>query len=461
MSIRRAGLGFSGLIAGAVLLGASSSVIGEINRLNASNRTSDSVTATALLFQATINLSLERSLTQVGLALPDSFPSRFQEMLDQQRALSEARFADLETLLAKAELPNEDRFTEEVRKLRSAMAEIRALADPDLAVPLGERRSAQPDTIPRLKQTIAALQQAANWVRPSPEQVSIEVTAHDLLMQRAWVIREYGGRERTYFAIATALRAPLSDPALAEMHEAHGRVMQAWELADPLARSADIDPAVQRAVETMREAYFGPYIQLRERLYEQADTGTYPIDFDRYFEVSSRALDAAVAVVVAAGEANKAAADRQRDQSALKLALILCVAAGGLALAWFLVRYLLVNVAGRVNTLTDAMRRTAAGDLTADIERLRGEDEVGQMARALETFQANARARSALEQRSGEDRQKELSRQDRIEKLVQSFRDSAEDVQGRLSRETSAMAESAERLAQVSARSTSKAAQSR
>lgn len=445
MSIRRFGVLFSGGLSTIVVVLALISVISEWRRLMFSIQTGDAVTALSLLNKATIELSLERSLSQVGLALPGPFPEQFRNMLDRQREVSDQYFDQLESHLARTSIDADGTLRTEVARLRSDIEAIRVRLDPDLGRSADARLS-DPDIIPRLKYAISQLNSAANLIRPSANRLPGAVNAHDLLMQRAWIIREYGGRERTYFAIATALSAPVPSMDRTEMLESHGRVLQSWGLMQSLVETADIDPDVFARFDAMRTIYFDEYLSLRRALYAGADAGSYPVDFETYFTRSTEALDTAVAVVIAAGQANIALAEQMKQAAQIKLAVILGVSLAALALCMLVVRYLLTAVSGRILLATQLMQDLARGKTDIDLAPLEGKDEVGGMARALDVFRSNALARAELESSAMDNRLRELSRQDQLEQLVQRFRKSTDRIQAELTANTHAMNESSAQL---------------
>ncbi|WP_349369471.1 methyl-accepting chemotaxis protein [Salinarimonas sp.] len=451
LSIRRTSLLFTAAVALAVVVAAGITIVGELQRLRTSVQTGNAVSALSYLNKATIEISLERSLSQVGLALPTPFPERFQAMLDAQREKSNALFARLDAHLASVDLPGEPGLVQGLARQRRALEEIRAAIDPDLRLPREARTITDSAVIDRLKATIAAINGLGDLVRPPANETPAAIAAHDLLMQRAWIIREYGGRERTYFAIATALGAPLDPANIPEMYESHGRVLQSWGLTQSLAGRAELDPAVADALATMRRTYFVDYLELRRALYAAGETAAYPVDFETYFARSSEALGAAVGVVTAAGLANIELAATLRREATAKLVVILVLSLGALVGTGLAVRYFQVRVAGRIVRATQAMKALAGGATEVDLAPLAGRDEVGEMGRALAVFRDNALARMRLESQAQIDREKELLRQDRIEGLVQRFRDTAARVESALAAETGAMSETSVRLTSVSA----------
>ncbi len=303
MSIRRTSMIFSGSVAVAVILASGSAILSEARRLVASIEASDSITTLSMLSKATVELSLERSLLQVGLALPGPFPQEFRTLLNEQRTKSNELFGKLDDYLATHELPREEEFRAGLTSLRAAIADIRRSADPDLGLPLSQRTNLDATLINRLKTTVVALKDLGELIRPDMHVLSNEINLNDLLMQRAWIIREYGGRERTYFAIGSATGNALSPSNLPEMYESSGRVMQSWNLIEMQLRRGGMAPALRASVVAMQKSYFEQYMPLRQAMYE-ASGKTYPVDFQTFFLRSAQALDSATAVVVAAGAAN-------------------------------------------------------------------------------------------------------------------------------------------------------------
>ena len=438
MTIRMFGLLVSSVLALIVTVAAAITIVSEVRKLAFSNNTSNAIQALSLLNKATIELSFERSLAQVGLALPDPFPDQFNQLLIEQRNKSDGYFNDLETLLDERRIENEEAFARELAQLRQQISEIRRTINPDLMVARDLRR-ADPNTIPQLKNAISALNRAANLIRPPASELPGTVNAHDLLMQRAWIIREYGGRERTYFAIATALNEPVARESRTEMLESHGRALQSWGLTESLIENVQVDPNVDRLVRTMGQTYFGTYEGIRQTLYADAYTGGYEIGFNDYFAQSTAALDTAVDVVIAAGVANIELAQEMRRGAVINLALIIGFSVLALVLTGLLVRYMLNSVSGRVRDAAQAMQKLANGNTELDLSALDGPDEVGEMAKALYVFQNNARERALLETRAKETRIRELRRQDQIQNLVSQFKTDTKSIQVQLEGECDTM----------------------
>ena len=84
----------------------------------------------------------------------------------------------------------------------------------------------------KIKSLVSALNDLSFEIRTLMREAPPEILATDLIIQQAWAVREYGGRERTIFAIATARKQPMSNDDLIYMKENHGRAAQAWSLIE-------------------------------------------------------------------------------------------------------------------------------------------------------------------------------------------------------------------------------------
>jgi hypothetical protein len=92
VSIRKLSMLFSGGVAALVILASVLAILTEVQRLNTSIKVGDATKVISFLNKATVELSFERSLSQVGLALPSAFPKRFNDMLIEQRNKSDKLF---------------------------------------------------------------------------------------------------------------------------------------------------------------------------------------------------------------------------------------------------------------------------------------------------------------------------------------------------------------------------------
>ncbi|WP_067222059.1 methyl-accepting chemotaxis protein [Stappia indica] len=120
---------------------------------------------------------------------------------------------------------------------------------------------------------------------------------------------------------------------------------------------------------------------------------------------------------------------------------------GGLLLAVLVIVWFGAGALARpVARLTDVMGRLASGDTSVDAGMDERRDEIGDMARAVETFRENAIERQRLEDAQSEDEHARAARQARTEQLIADFRDKVQSLIGTVSETANGLDETARAL---------------
>ncbi|HVH78148.1 MAG TPA: HAMP domain-containing methyl-accepting chemotaxis protein [Stellaceae bacterium] len=124
-------------------------------------------------------------------------------------------------------------------------------------------------------------------------------------------------------------------------------------------------------------------------------------------------------------------ASEKSSQSSIRTGTIVMIAvatAGVVAAVLVVWLYVSRNVLRRLLSLQHTMRRIADGDLEAEVAGEGAKDEIGEMARTLAVFKANAvEARRLAAEQKEEHERKEVRRQ-QVEAHIHSFEDSVGDV---------------------------------
>ena len=368
------------------------------------------------LDKGTIEMSFERSLTQVGLSLPNPFGPPFSDLLLQQRQRSDAELDGIPALLAALPPAKVEAAQAALVTHRAKIADLRRAADAALALPVDQRAPNVGATVPEgLKAEILLLREVGQKLAAPDGSMPVMALSLAAIADAGWRVREFGGRERTYLAIAALTGAPI--PA-ASLIEARRDDAQAEQSRRQLERVLDIDgkalpEGVRQAASTMIASYFGSYAALKADFLRQADqpTPAYPLGFDEYFAQSSAALDTAVSLTYAAGDASSAFWDAEQRAARLGFGVSLVgilVLFAVVGFAWLLVERRLVKP---VIHAQRSAERIAQLDLDSPIQA-HGDDELGrllvsldQMRRELkrriererEIATENARVRNALD----------------------------------------------------------------
>jgi methyl-accepting chemotaxis protein len=345
----------------------------------------------------TVELSLERSVSQVALGLPDAIPARFRAMLDAQRRAADRSLDEARRLGAGLpRTPGVERYLQAADAARTRLAELRQSVDRLTAQPMSARDNALAAALPgRIKAAVSDLQRQRLWLRSDEADTTSLIGLLETVQDRAWEWREYSGRERTLFALALATGAALSDAQRAEMGQTSSRADNAREVV-LMTLAANNSPAVlAHAAAATNVIFTGEYNALREALLA-APPGGAPVNFDTYFTRSAAVLESIVGLVREAGNQLDVAwnAEVQRAWNIMLLDGLLLFGMGALGTGLVVVTR---STLSRMDRLGGAMRRLAEGDLATEVPHASDKDEVGQMAVTVGVFRNAMQQRARLE----------------------------------------------------------------
>lgn len=367
-----------------------------------------SVLVSDKLYDATTKLSLERSLTQVGLNLPTALPADLSGLLSQQRATVDKSFGELSSLVAVTpHLDQSDQFTKSLNDYLDRIKSLRGSADPALTVDANMRDPNLVRTVPaNIKATVEAIRSLDSELMPADAVAPSAVINLQAIQRLAWELREFGGRERTILAIATATQSPISAEQLGQATVYATRAQAAMTEIKMRTAHPQTPEAVKAAVAKIEAAYFGTYAQTRSKLFANAATGNYGMDLNSFFGESSGALATAEELVTLAGRDLDSESSKISDAANNMVMFTLFQAIVSLAMVGFLTWFINRRVAARVVAISAEMRALADGKLDGDIDRFASKDEIGEMVAALKVFQTNAREVRALSDSQTEQRER-------------------------------------------------------
>ena len=436
-------------------------VVREWRELQKLDGAAQAVNILSSLSVATIELSLERSLTQVALNLDPPVTPQIKGMVDQQRDISKKLFAEArERLLAASAIENRNAIVERLDSYLDQMAELRSKGDALVAVGIADRDSAAVQDIPKnIKALVSSLDSLGDSIRDLIREAPTNMVMTDQVIQSAWAVREFGGRERTLFAIATARREPISRGDIAYMNENHGLASYAWQRLAALQTSPFLTEEVRAQIGLLKQGYFEDYEKLRNELFAVSESGEYPIDFNTLFERSEKALQLAVSLVKISVDSNTVNVETALSsgkqalwlETALGLFCALLIAFAG----WFMVQRVARPLAG----MTDSMRELAGGNNAVEIPARDRRDELGQMAEAVQVFKDTAieAERLASQQAEQEARAEKEKRQatlklaDELESSIKSVVEAVSGAAGEMESTAEDMSKSAQKTDQQAA----------
>ena len=383
--------------------------------------------ALATLSQATINLSLERSVSQLSLETPSPISAGNRALIDEQRRKSDESFALLQGELSAVTTSDRiDAFSQNIRAIHDRLRPIRQSLDAELAKPLSARSKEAVLALPfDLKSAVVEFQAERHLLRGTELMLPTEVAILETIRDQAWQIREFGGRERTYLATAVATREPIPEARLSEMGALARQAEDSWRDISRLATHPGLHETVSAAVGQLEARYFKDYAQVRAGVLAQArqERPTYPTDFDTFFSRSSAALTGAESLASAASAAINDYWQERAD--ATQAVFIRDLLLGALLLGTGIFTLLLmIGAFRRMDRLRERMRSLAAGELSQEVPDAETRDEVGAMARAVQVFRSTAEERTVLEAEMAKENREKDRRRAVIDQLLKDFTES-------------------------------------
>lgn len=214
----------------------------------------------------------------------------------------------------------------------------------------------------------------------------------------------------------------------------------------------DVERKLYDQVKTIRQAYLETSTQLHELL----DAGKVQdaIEFQRakLIPLGVR-LDEALAAdmkfnVDMANSLAGAAADKYTQTRIVVLSLLAAGFVAALGLALVLVR----GIAAPIRAMTDAMRRLAAHDMTAEIPARGRRDEVGRMSDAVQVFKENMVTADRLTAEQTAEHAEKERRTMRLRQVLDNFETVARNLSLELSGNASAMEATAQAMSRTADR---------
>jgi methyl-accepting chemotaxis protein len=396
ISIRNLGIGIGAAL---TLLVASITAMVISNKLDEGTRAKRGLEITRALelgYRALMPMSLERSVTQVGLTLDTPLPSQFAALRLEQRRISDQHFDALLTHLERSnEITNRQETINALKAARSNLAALRSRADTALASNRRDRAS-NAETLPQ--EIIAAVRGTQSILGNLMDSSSLRTAKAEypvLAAYRTWRVREYEGQSRTFLAVALLHQRAMIPAEMKDSSELSGKAEASFEALTTMRRS--LPEGILPALDKVQQAYGQNYSSLRRSILSGAAAGSYPIDFNAFFAASGESLSQIEAATIAFSEfgtrnAAAAVADVRSDMFRdISLALV------GLATVIFIAWLLYARIAQRLSRTNQAMAALANGDTSVAINDLKSSDEIGDMARSLVVFRDNALRVAALE----------------------------------------------------------------
>ncbi|WIW48416.1 methyl-accepting chemotaxis protein [Bradyrhizobium sp. 62B] len=342
----------------------------------------------------------ERGMTNAALNSPEVIPTDRRSEIDGVRATSDQAFRDaVQRLRDVPAMKGVEQRISEAERAFTNFEDLRRKVDANLAKSGSERDS---EVVKAFAPAITDLIEiAASKPRLTLETLTNSPSA---VMARLVGLRhltaemaENAGRERAFLGGLISSRAKLAADGIGRIATFRGHVELAWATVAPIADRSDVPTALARAIKLVKEDYFQTYGALRAEVLAAGPGGDYKISGHDYVTRATTAINSILALADAIGAAAdmEAAEQAKAGASNLIVSVAILLASIGLALLSFWVA--ISRIVRPLSALTGTMGELAAGNFSVVLPGLGREDEIGDMAHAVEIFKVKAEEKARLE----------------------------------------------------------------
>ncbi|MCZ8342771.1 MAG: methyl-accepting chemotaxis protein [Leptospira sp.] len=338
------------------------------------------------LLQGLIELSLERSVSQIGLELDSPLPKEYVVLIEEQRKKGDQRLdSALQTWSledpdgSQAPLGAIEKIRKNIQKMRREIDNAVQVEKPKRDPSLLERF---PDDFPRALESLEAYRAHLN-VDSDSERIETLLS----IARLAWQIREYSGRERTYWAIATAQKKMPSPEKIQRIKILKNLTLALWLQLSLYEEKYSASGEYLKAYEDANNKHHVNYLHYLEELQNKFERNEEVPSLPEFFENSQKALVSIEFLGLSTGKEIEHEIDRELFKHRLEIAGILLLVSLCLVVSFYLTNKFKNDNINRISLISESLHSLSLGNLDVRIE-LQNKDsvEVSKLIDSLASF---------------------------------------------------------------------------
>ena len=370
------------------------------------------------LMAGVYEILLERLETNNALLAEQPAGSDVLSAIEKNRSVAVAKISAAYADLSWLEFPNKSGLLGALKAAIDKANSYRAKAD---ATVKQAKAGRDVDTVKNLFVSLSDLSATSQkvWgaVLSNISEYDPELGRLSNLRMLAWNLREIAGIERSHIAAAIPSKSAIPADKLTAISENRAQIALMWRFMQAGLKQNE-HPAIIKGVQLAKEGYFAGFQPLADQMRKaSAEGAAYPMAQQQWVDTTTPQLFTLLEVMYGAGVASEAhtAAARAAALKSLIISLLLL----GLGIIALATAALIVarSVIRPLKKLTDAMRELAEGNFGLVLPGLGRQDEVGDMAQAVETFKINAEQK-ARDEAEAKIRQDQIAAQQRRADMI-------------------------------------------
>lgn len=394
-------------VSGIAVIQSGKSALFAYNNLSTVQTLRELVALRGLWFEELTSLSLERSYSQVMLTMEKGTEEQVAKLRQEQRAHSEAQFAKiLQTMHTIENFPMRDELAEDTQIALDSIAGNHRIIDNLMTKPLAERDADKAHlAIEEIKAEIVEMRGMTVHIVLPNEITSTQGMLMMRLQETLFDVREYAGRARSMFAIATLHQRSLTEAERVYVDFNIARAREAWRGIEHITETVDLPQDILDGIAITQNQFFG-FMNILTQLEREMDVraaeagagglekpiGSLPIEytlsFDRYFQLSGDALSGLSTLIntvsLALDEKWAMRDATQRNTMIFNIAVLLATIAITMTTVWLVSS----KITRRIKVKVDELAALTGGALNHSLSQDRRDlEEIKAITSGLENLQ--------------------------------------------------------------------------
>ncbi|MBI1201184.1 MAG: HAMP domain-containing protein [Rhodopseudomonas sp.] len=333
----------------------------------------------------------ERPSIKAAFYAPTPISAERLNRIETLRKSAADQFAGSIAALLAFDFPNRDRLRRELTEASQRLDATRATLDPLLTAPASTRdTNVLTDYETAINDLIGRAE--ALWTATALVEDLGDTTLgrYSRIKSLSWKLRQIAGVERGVIAVAVASGTTISPDSLRRIDTSRSEIAFAWRLFTDFTQAEPTSSPIRAAIAVAEQGYLHDYRAKVDTMLARSAAGApYATTMAMWVADTEPAIASFLNILHTTTKASEARAyrlemDAYWDLVLRSLGILIALAATG---ACFYV--VITRVSSPLAGLCQAVRQLAAGRLDIKIPETHRSDEIGDVARAVDSFKSN------------------------------------------------------------------------
>jgi methyl-accepting chemotaxis protein len=393
---------------------------------------------------------LERLASNNALQASEAASALTVSAIDAHRKIVRENFDVGLTSLEQREFPEKPRLLSVLRSSVQRADDYRRRSDEAIRLPRERRDSELVKTfVPTITEMVNASLKLWFYALYSIAKNDATLAHLATIKEIGWRMREFSGLERSIVASAIASGTALQPDQLSVIAGHRARVSVLWAQLQNLTVDPASDVGIKAAMREAEEKYFRGFEPLSDQMRKVTAAGEkYPMTADQWVETTNPQIGSLLEVLYAAGKAGEALTASALDRATRDLIIEVAIFIGGVLFGGICGWAVVARVTTPLSQLASALSELSRGKFDVLLPGTERADEIGTMARAVETFKVKSseEARKEIEEQAARERAVIEQRRADMHKFADEFEVAVGSIAAGVSSAATELASSAEVL---------------